>query len=160
MEAEILRLVEQEFLRPEDAARVRRDEVAAFCQSALFARLRAAKGVRRELRFHALLPAAAFAEGEERRRALGDSRLLVQGVIDCVLEEEDGYTVIDYKTDRLTPAECASPALAAKKLLPRHRTQLSYYAAACREMYGKPPREVLLYSLPLGDAIPVVPDEL
>ena len=104
--------------------------------------------------------AAAFAEGEERRRALGDSRLLVQGVIDCVLEEEDGYTVIDYKTDRLTPAECASPALAAKKLLPRHRTQLSYYAAACREMYGKPPREVLLYSLPLGDAIPVVPDEL
>ncbi len=155
VEAEIARLVAAEFIRPEDAARVRRDEVAAFCRSALFARLRAAKRVRRELRFHALLPAEAFTAEEARAAALAGRELLVQGVIDCILEEEDGYTVIDYKTDRLTPAELADPRLAAEKLTKRHGDQLAYYAAACTRMLGKPPREVLLYSLPLGDTVRV-----
>ena len=36
-----------------------------------------------------------------------------------------------------------------------HARQLSYYAAACERMYGAPPREVLIYSLPLGDGVPV-----
>ena len=155
VEAEIARLTAAEFLRPEDAARVRRDEVEAFCRSRLFARLRAAKRVRRELRFHALLPAAAFTTEEARAAALAGRELLVQGVIDCVLEEEDGYTVIDYKTDRLTAAELADPRLAAEKLTARHGDQLAYYAAACTRMLGKPPRELLLYSLPLGDTVSV-----
>ena len=45
--------------------------------------------------------------------------------------------------------------ITAARLSERHALQLSYYAAACTRMYGAPPREVLIYSLPLGDAIPV-----
>jgi ATP-dependent helicase/nuclease subunit A len=157
VEAEIARLVEHAFLTPEDAARVRRDEVAAFCRSALFARLTAAKRLRRELRFHATLPAEAFTTEEARAAALAGRELLVQGVIDCILEEEDGYTIIDYKTDRLTPAELADKSLAAEKLTRRHADQLTYYAAACTRMFRKPPRELLLYSLPLGDTVRVDP---
>ncbi len=153
-EAELSRLVREEFITPEDAALVRMDEIDVFLHSSLFARLLAAKGVRRELRFHALLPAARFTEEPERRDALAESRLLVQGVIDCIIEE-DGYTVIDYKTDRLTADELASREAAAATLIARHGAQLSYYAAACREMYGEAPRELLLYSLPLGDTVPV-----
>lgn len=155
VEAEIERLCKEQFLLPEDAARVRRDEIALFCRSRLFSRLRSAVGVRRELRFHALLPADRFAEEALRREELAGRELLVQGVIDCLIEEEDGYTLIDYKTDRLTPAELSDPALAARKLCERHAPQLAYYAAACERMYGTPPREVLIYSLPLGDTVPV-----
>lgn len=155
VEAEIARLVTHEFMTPEDAARVRRDEVAAFCRSALFSRLAAAKRLRRELRFHATLPAEAFTTEEARAAALAGRELLVQGVIDCILEEEEGYTVIDYKTDRLTPAELADKSLAAEKLTRRHADQLAYYAAACTRMFGKPPRELLIYSLPLGDTVRV-----
>ena len=154
VEEEIARLVTRQFLLPEDAARVRRDEIALFCRSALFSRLRAGT-VRREVRFHALLPAEKFAGEADRREALCGRELLVQGVIDCLIEEEDGYVLIDYKTDRLTPTELADPRIAAKKLTERHAPQLSYYAAACRRMYGTPPREVLIYSLPLGDTVAV-----
>ena len=37
--------------------------------------------------------------------------ILLQGVVDCCLEEEDGLVVIDYKTDRLrTRAEAEKRA--------------------------------------------------
>ena len=88
-------------------------------------------------------------------------QVLVQGVIDCVIEDSEGELhLVDYKTDRLTPAEIADPKKAAEKLCGRHRLQLSYYAAACEGMYGKPPKEILIYSLPLGDAIPVTVERI
>ena len=153
VEEELRRLVKEEFLHPSDAALVRRDEIELFRTSALFARLRAATRLRRELRFHARLPAALFTEDTARAAALGDRELLVQGVIDCLIEEEDGYTVIDYKTDRLTPAELQDPRLAREKLLSRHAAQLTYYAAACERMYGKKPKSVEIYSLPMACTI-------
>jgi ATP-dependent helicase/nuclease subunit A len=153
--AELERLVAREFLLPEDAARVRLDEIELFRRSALFARLRGATVVRRELRFHALLCADRFTADEELRRALAGRELLVQGVIDCILEEGQDYILIDYKTDRLSERELLDPALAARRLSERHALQLAYYAAACERMYGKPPREMLIYSLPLGDTVPV-----
>ena len=150
VEAELSRLVKDEFLHPGDAALVRCDEIEAFRTSALFARLRSAAALRREMRFHARLPAALFTEDASRAEALGGRELLVQGVIDCIIEEPDGYTIIDYKTDRLTPAEMQDPTLAREKLLSRHALQLTYYAAACERMYGKPPKSVEIYSLPLA----------
>ncbi len=150
-EAELSRLVSERYLSEEDARRVRLDEVTAFAASPLFARILGARRVRRELRFHALLPAADFTKDEEAKRALSDRTILVQGVCDCVIEEEDGYLLIDYKTDR-TPRDRE----AARRLLcERHRAQLSYYAAACERMYGTPPKGVLIYSLALGESLEV-----
>lgn len=157
---ELDRLIREAYVSPEDGARVRLDEIEKFITSPLFARLAGAGSTRRELRFHACLPADAFTEDRERRALLHGRTVLVQGVIDCIIEEEDGYVLVDYKTDRLTAAELADPALAQRKLCERHRLQLSYYAAACERMYGKPPKEILIYSLPLGDAVRVSVDPL
>ena len=44
---------------------------------------------------------------------------------------------------------------AAKKLVDRHRAQLTYYTAAVERIFGQPPRAILLYSLPLGDTVEV-----
>ncbi|MBQ2719175.1 MAG: UvrD-helicase domain-containing protein [Clostridia bacterium] len=151
VEAELARLLDERYLSEEDAARVRRGEVETFAASPLFARILAARRVRRELRFHALLPAADFAEAETAKEALADRTLLVQGVCDCVIEEEDGYCLVDYKTDRVP----RDPAAARALLRERHTRQLSYYAAACERLYGTPPREVLIYSLALGESIAV-----
>ncbi len=149
VDAECARLVEQKFLHPEDAARVRRDEITAFLASPLFARLEGAPLLRRELRFHVALPAADFTEDEEKKAALAGHTLLLQGVMDCVIEEADGYVILDYKTDRVPADRQKARAL----LLERHRTQLSYYAAAGTRLYGKPPKEVLLYSLALAETL-------
>ncbi len=151
--AERERLVKERFLRPEEAALVRYDEIEAFTRSSLFEALRTAPRLRRELRFHSLLPAADFTTDEGKRRELAAEgrTILVQGVIDCILEEADDYVLIDYKTDR-TPSDRHA---ARRLLVERHREQLTYYAAACREVYGKPPRRILLYSLALGESIEV-----
>ena len=82
--------------------------------------------------------------------------MLVQGVIDCILEEEDGsLLLIDYKTDRLSPAERKDPALAARTLRAAHENQLSYYAEAVEQMFGRRPKKTLIYSLHLGDSIEI-----
>ena len=59
----------------------------------------------------------------------GDS-YLVQGIIDLIYRTGEGYTILDYKTDRL---EGENAEERAKEAVKRHALQLNSYAAACRE---------------------------
>ena len=103
-----------------------------------------------------MLPAAVFSEKQDTASALEGEKLLVQGVIDLFFTDENGKLVLcDYKTDYLTPEEIADPSLARTKLTERHRTQLSYYAAALERICGKRPDKVVIYSLPLGQALDI-----
>ncbi len=154
VDAELARLVGDGFLSEKDAALVRPEELEKFRVSRLLADMRAAKHIMREFRFHVRLPAADFTTDDHLRAAFGDQLLLVQGVMDAlVFDENDNITLIDYKTDRLTHAERADPRLAAAKLKRRHAPQLRYYAAAVEKIFGRKPARILLYSLHLGDSV-------
>ena len=61
-----------------------------------------------------------------------NERILLQGVIDCCFMEEDGWTLIDYKTDRVPDG--VAPLTVAK----RHAAQLDLYAAALSALTGVP----------------------
>ncbi len=150
-EAELSRLIERRFLSPEARELVRLDELRTFADSPLLTEMLNAKRLYRELRFNTMLPAAIFTEDGKRKDALGDRTLLVQGVIDCIFESEDGRLVlVDYKTDRVN----ARDRQAAKALLlHRHRGQLGYYALAAKEIFGRMPDAILLYSLCLGETV-------
>ena len=78
--------------------------------------------------------------------------MLIQGIIDAYLEEEDGLVLIDYKTDRV-PA--GNPDRAAALLADRYRIQLDYYERALVQLTGKKVKERVIYSLTLGRSIPV-----
>ena len=152
VDAELQALVDLHFIAKEDAALVRKKEVERFLKSALFADLLTAQKIHRELRFHASLPASLFTANAEKKAALADETLFVQGVIDCVAVYADGsYDLIDYKTDRLPRDRAEAIAL----LRERHSLQLSYYSAACTQIFGRPPRALFIYSLPLGESIEV-----
>ena len=87
---------------------------------------------------------------------LGDSfpaeeTVLIQGIIDVFFEEEDGFVVLDYKTDAVSKAE---------ELVKRYQVQLAYYSEALEQIYGyepgvdgKPVKERLIYSFKLGEEI-------
>lgn len=155
-EAELCRLVREKFISEADAERVRLDEIELFRRSSLIGEMRGAKRIYRELRFNVNFPAARFTEDEEKRRAYADKCVLVQGVIDCIIERDDGeLLLIDYKTDRLSRAELKNKALAAEKLTRVHASQLSYYKMAVEKMFGRSPRSVAVYSLPLGDTVEI-----
>lgn len=161
-QAELDCLLKAAFLTKEQAELVRLDEIAAFTQSAVFQRMVHAREMYREFRFNAVLPAARFTTDSVLKEKLAASKtdITVQGVVDCMFVDEEGCAVLlDYKTDRLTVAERGDPALAADKLLPRHQRQINLYRELCADMLGRPFDEVYLYSLALGDCIPV-PQEI
>ena len=82
--------------------------------------------------------------------------MLVQGVIDCLIENPDGtLRLIDYKTDRLTREEMEDEDLARATLSKKHSLQLSYYALAVEKIFGKKPTRVEVYSLPLGKTVEI-----
>ena len=155
-EAELERLVGEGFLSREDGERVRISEIRRFTKSRLFSEMLEAKKIYRELRFNIEMPAALLTEDKERQSAFGDRKVLVQGVIDCLIEYPDGsFGLFDYKTDRLTKEEISNPSLAAKKLRDKHSQQLSYYAYAVEKMFGARLSRIEVYSLPLGDTVTV-----
>ena len=113
-----------------------------------------AKRLYREFRFNTRLPAHLFTTEQENCELYKDSTVLVQGVIDCLIENEDGsLRLVDYKTDRLTTEELENEEKARLKLSAKHSLQLSYYALAVEKIFGKKPEKIEIYSLPLGKTL-------
>ena len=154
--AELDRLVKEQYISPQDGERVRVRELEAFRKSALLNKMRGAAKLYRELRFNVRLPAKYFTEDEERRIIYADRTVLVQGVIDCIIQDKNGdLHLIDYKTDRLTREEICERHLGEERLRRAHALQLSYYALAIKEMFGKLPKTIGVYSLHLGDVVEI-----
>ena len=81
---------------------------------------------------------------------LKGERVLVQGVTDCIYENNDGELIlVDYKTDSVTPENYESV------LKERHSSQLSYYKKACELMFERPLSKVLIYSVPLAKTVEI-----
>ena len=153
---ELERLTKDGFISEENKNLVRLSEIELFEKSDFFKEMKRAKNIYRELRFNTRLPAKFFTGDEQLRARLGSDELLVQGVIDCILEDENGKLhLVDYKTDRLTNEELSDKALAEKKLNGSHALQLSYYSLAIEKIFGKAPISVRVYSLPLGDTVDI-----
>lgn len=119
------------------------DVIWQFLTSPLGRRMKAAqeKGLcHREQQFVMGIPAAemGFANSEEL--------VLVQGIIDAYLEEEQGLILIDYKTDKVSPGQ-------EDYLVKRYKSQLDYYQRALEQMTGKLVAERLIYSITLQKEI-------
>jgi ATP-dependent helicase/nuclease subunit A len=67
-----------------------------------------------------------------------EETVLLQGVIDCLIEQEEGWILLDYKTD-------ATADLPDALLQARYRIQLEHYAQAVEKITGKPVLEKILY---------------
>ena len=102
------------------------------------------------------LAAELFTTEDEKTRAYKGRGVLVQGVIDCIVELEDGtIALFDYKTDRLTREELADRTLAEAKMRDKHSEQLYYYSLAIKRIFGRAPTRVEVYSLAFGDTLDV-----
>ncbi len=153
LDAEIERLVEEKFITQRVADIVNREQLAGFFESELFAMIKKAKNVRRELNFGLFRSAADFTADEALKSKVADKRIFVQGSIDLLLEGDDGIILCDYKTDKITDAEKADRTLLVKNMKEKHGGQLDEYRFAVKEIFGKEPYKVYIYSIPLGEAI-------
>lgn len=134
VQEEIQRLKEKAILSPEQADAVEPERIAAFFQSELYRNVMCAGQIRREFKFSVTVPAADYyPEVQDEQETV-----LLQGVIDCLSEFDDGFVLVDFKTDRI--GRSAAPARAEE-----YRSQLDAYQTAVECIFGKPVTRRALY---------------
>ena len=139
--AEISRLVEQQYITPQQGEAVDPAPIAAFFRSDLGQELLSSVSLRREFKFSILEPASRYypqaGEGEQ---------VLFQGVVDCYYETLEGITVVDFKTDRVTKRTVAERA-------EHYRPQLEAYSRALAEITGKQVIRRVLWFFALNQSV-------
>lgn len=134
---EVKRLLSLGLLNERQAKAVDITAVSRFFASPAGKRILSADEVLREFRFSLLCPSERFfpnAPGEN---------IMLQGVVDCCLEEDGALTVVDYKTDYVTNDNLALVTEGYKK-------QLESYAYAMEKITGKSVKSCLLCFLRSG----------
>nr|WP_298479548.1 helicase-exonuclease AddAB subunit AddA [uncultured Oribacterium sp.] len=91
----------------------------------------------RALPYHSLFPERA--EKDE---------VLLQGIIDAFIVEDDGIILVDYKTDRVKSEE---------ELRERYQKQIMLYSDALEAILGKKVKKRVLYSFYLGEEVEILP---
>lgn len=137
VERELQRLFDREFLTARQAEAVNRQWILNFFRSGLGQRLQAGAPHLREFKFSIL------EDGARLNPELRGEQVLLQGVVDCCLLEEDGITILDFKTDRVAPGGedvCAD----------RYAPQVQAYGRALSRIFDRPVRKLLLYFFQTG----------
>lgn len=125
------------------------NHIAAFFDSALYRTCRAARAVHREFKFSVLVPAGAYAP---QAADFPEERMLLQGVIDCLIETADGLIVVDFKTDRIARSQAQARAA-------RYRAQLSAYRRAAELVFERPVKACALFFLHCGQTVWLGPSD-
>ncbi|ANU10323.1 ATP-dependent nuclease subunit A [Planococcus antarcticus DSM 14505] len=121
-------LVGMEILSPDEGKAVKVEEIERFYASETASRLRSAKNIKREVPF---TYAKADADGDHQ---------IIQGIVDCLFEEPDGWVLLDYKTDRVTHISDVT-----MEMNERYAVQLTVYQEAVEAVLRIPIKERLLY---------------
>ncbi len=139
-------MVRSRKLKPQEARAVKIRNLLKLGDSSIGRRMQAAASrgaLKREQTFVMGVPA-----WEVRPHWPREERILVQGIIDAYFEEEGGYVIVDYKTDRV-------PSGRGGELAEKYSRQLQLYGKALEQISGKSVKEMVIYSLWLGKEIPV-----
>ncbi len=139
---ELLRLEEKGFLTPDQAKLVDCGMLARFFASDAGKKLRSGIPYLREFKFSILDDGSHYGEGLE------GEEVLLQGVVDCALLEEDGITILDFKTDHVTEETLPS-------LVSRYAPQVGTYGEALSRIFEMPVKEQYLYFFKLDRFVPV-----
>ncbi len=137
--AEADRLLALGFVTEDQRRIMDMDALGRFFQSPLYADMARSPRVYREKRFTTRVSGKLFGGGEETP--------LLQGVIDCFFQNASGgFTLVDYKSDRIRPGEEAL-------LIKRHGVQLGLYKSYIEKVTAMPVNKVYIYSFALNKAI-------
>lgn len=113
-------LVQRKIIKSSIADRINLGDVLNFINSDLFARMKEAKQIKRELPFTMLIQA-----GESQI-----AKAMLQGVIDMLVEFDNEVWIVDYKTDHVNNFE-----LEESMLRRRYDIQMKYYLQAMADLY-------------------------
>ena len=139
---ELARLTDMGYFSEQEAKGVYIGAVESFFSGAFYKRLKASGRIMREKKF--LVSFDDLGLPDKYRRYLSDGSML-QGVADCIFEENGGYILVDYKTDNVK----------AVSELYGYKTQLELYKAALDLILDKPVTACYIYSFKLNEGVEI-----
>lgn len=147
IEKKVEELVTKEILTEDLAKVINIGQIVAFFSSDISIRLQNAHNVYREIPFSYALEANTLYENVK------DEPILVQGVIDCLFEDEHGTVLLDYKTDTIQGRITAEKDELENILSDRYRVQIDLYTKAIEDIIHRPLQEKYLFFFDGGHLI-------
>lgn len=145
---QIASLLSRRFLTEEQVQAIDVMQIVRFFASPLGDRMKRARVVHRELPFTLAKPASLV---EPEMSGASEEQIIVQGVIDCLLEEDDGGLVLlDFKTDRVAMEKSEA---VKQNMIERYGEQIRLYRQAIEQIVGRSVKESYLYLLAGGYAL-------
>ncbi|WP_144553552.1 helicase-exonuclease AddAB subunit AddA [Bacillus sp. X1(2014)] len=134
-------MVNNELLTPEQAAVIDKNLIIQFFDSNLGRRYFNAKTINREVPFTLSMHARdVYPNWNEE-----DESVFVQGIIDCIFEDEDGLVLVDYKSDRITDRYKGGFDQAKIILENRYKMQINLYTRAIEQIWKRKVNERYLF---------------
>lgn len=134
-------MVSRELLTEEQKAVINHDLICGFFATELGMRMKTAQKLNREVPFSLSIPASdAYADWQGENESV-----LVQGIIDCLFEDEKGLVLVDYKTDGITDRFRGGFAEAKPILEKRYKVQIELYTRAVEKIFKRPVAERYLF---------------
>ncbi|WP_436375288.1 helicase-exonuclease AddAB subunit AddA [Cytobacillus sp. BC1816] len=134
-------MVQNELLTEEQHASIEPQLIVQFFETEMGQRIVQAKSVRREIPFSLSFPAREIYtdwQGE-------DEPVLIQGIVDCVFEDEQGLVLLDYKTDGISGRFKGGFAEAKPVLENRYKVQIDMYTRALEQILKREVNERYLF---------------
>ena len=138
---ELQRLLQEQFISKEQADAVDEQSIVRFFTTEIGQKA-LDRNILREFKFTVLQDAGEYFAGE-----ISD-KVLLQGVVDLAILENDGITVVDFKTDKVTIDSMES---VAEGYFPQVRA----YSRAMEQIYDLPVKQSLLYFFRTGEFVEI-----
>lgn len=139
---EVLKMVKKELLTEEEGKVVNVFKIQKFFKSDLGQRMlssyKSGKKVYRELPFITEIPSSIIEKNLDPK-IYREEKVRLQGIIDAFFEEEDGYVLLDYKTDYVKEGE-------EEAFINKYKIQINLYKDTLNKILGEEVKEAYLYS--------------
>ena len=133
-----------EFLSPEEYGLLNQEKLKKFLDSPLgqlFAKAYKENSLYREQHF---MQEVEYEKLFPEDGGENVEKVILQGIIDAFIMEEEGIILVDYKTDRVKDRE---------ELKNRYQKQIDLYSEALEQILGKKVKRRALYSFSLGEEV-------
>jgi ATP-dependent helicase/nuclease subunit A len=134
-------MVGHELLTDEQSLIVNPEHIIQFFSSPVGKRMAASGQVQREVPFTLALPAKeVYFDWKDE-----EERVFIQGVIDCIFEDENGIVLLDYKSDGINDRFKGGFEQAKPVMKDRYKLQIDLYAKAIEQIWKRKVDERYLF---------------
>jgi ATP-dependent helicase/nuclease subunit A len=134
-------MINQELMTEEQAQVMNPELIFQFFESPIGRRLVSSKNVQREIPFTLTLDAKeVYMDWKEEQE-----QVFVQGVIDCIFEDESGLVLLDYKSDGINDRFKGGFEQARPTLEKRYKLQIDLYTKAIEKIWKRKVDERYLF---------------